>query len=450
MPPTQTRTEPIEAWGRLQREPAKVTQWTWEDQGWPQTEKGETLLPWGLGRSYGDVCLNTGNTVCKMRGMRLIKNLNTAQGTITCSGGTSLEEILRATVPAGWFPPVVPGTKMVTAAGATANDIHGKNHHQQGTWGNHLTHLLLARSDTPTPIGCSPTQNKDLFEATIGGLGLTGIILETTIKLARIQNSQIDMESIPFGNLEEFMAVNQASSGWPYTVAWIDTMGGSNKTGSGIYLRGEHSKREGELKAHTEKPITVPLPEGWDPQWLNLLLNPWSLKTFNSLYKWKKRKQEKIHLPYNPFFFPLDSVTNWNRIYGPRGFHQYQCVLPAGKGEIHATAEILHEVAASNQGSFLAVMKSFGATQSPGWLSFPMEGITLALDFPNKGQQTQNLLKRLDAIVRFCGGRLYPAKDARMSAEDFRFQYPKWQKLEALRDPKISSSFWRRTTQTTT
>jgi FAD/FMN-containing dehydrogenase len=386
--------------------------------------------------------------------MRLFRDFNPITGELTCSGGTSLEEVLRHFSPLGWFPPVVPGTKFVTIGGAIANDIHGKNHHSAGTFGRHISSLTLLRSDRPAPIPCSPTKNKELYEATIGGLGLTGIILQATFQLKRISSSWLNTKSVPFSSIDEFFTLeSEAQQHSPYTVAWVDLCAKGSSAGRGIHMSGDFLTNDevnvyrktlagrGSLPHKTAGSLPVP------PIPFNLLskesvsLFNWGYRNWNSL----RKKSQGVLQHYNPFFFPLDSLKGWNSVYGPNGFFQYQSVVPLANGA-ESTKEMIRCVSSANAGSFLSVMKTFGKIQSPGLLSFPTEGFTLAMDFPNRGEKTLQLLKRLDEIVTAAGGRLYPAKDARMSKELFQNQYPNWKAIEALRDPRINSAFWERTT----
>mgnify|MGYP003586256504 FL=1 len=373
-----------------------------------------------------------------MRPLRLMEHFDPETGELRCGGGTSLEEILEAFAPRGWFPPVVPGTKFVTVGGAIANDIHGKNHHVEGTWGCHVQNLVLLRSDFEAPVRCSKTENTELFEATIGGLGLTGIILSATIQLKKIGSTWLKTESIPFGSLDEFFTINEASQS-PHTVSWVDLCAKGVALGRGIYMKGDFLN-DGRYGIHKKPLLSVPMEAP------NFALNRWTVEAFNKVYQSKNRAKKEKEAHYEPFFFPLDAVTGWNKIYGRRGFYQYQSVIPMRDAK-EATKEMLKEISKQGQGSFLAVMKTFGRVPSPGWLSFPKEGFTLALDFPNNGEKTLRLMEGLDAIVGDAGGRLYPAKDGRMPGRHFRRQYPEWKKLEGLRDPKINSSFWRRMTQ---
>jgi FAD/FMN-containing dehydrogenase len=402
----------------------------------PILAENAPLLAYGLGRSYGDSCLNDGGTLLDIRKLDRILYFDMEQGSIVCEAGVSLGEILLAAVPRGWFLPVTPGTKIVTIAGAIANDVHGKNHHVGGTIGCHIEQICLQRSDGAA-IVCSREENAALFAATIGGLGLTGIILWAELRLRKIASAQIEMDSVAFSTFEDFIRLSSDEEGarYEYTVGWVDCLSG--KKTRGIFLRGNHAS-EGRLNTHPEKirlavPFTFP----------GFTLNPLSIWAFNNLYyAMGKRKSGHSRVDYDPFFYPLDKVDNWNRIYGRDGFTQYQCVVP--ESEVAAFQEILERIARGGQGSFLGVIKKFGRVQSPGMLSFPRPGLTLALDFPFRGEKTLKLFAELDEVVASAKGALYPAKDPRMSPRMFRLSYPRLEEFRCYLDPALSSSFWRR------
>jgi FAD/FMN-containing dehydrogenase len=342
-------------------------------------------------------------------------------------------------VPRGWFLPVTPGTRFVTVAGAIANDVHGKNHHRAGTFGAHVLAFELLRSDGSRRL-CTPERDAPLFRATIGGLGLTGLITWATIRLRRIEHPYIATETIRYDDLGQFFALSaESDAAFEYTVAWVDCLAKGARAGRGVFFRGNHAPappaqpRPPARRALTV-PLTPPIP----------LINHLTLAAFNAVYQGARRPGIHAGLShYEPFFYPLDGIARWNRIYGPKGFLQYQFVVPHETGEA-ALREVLARIARAGEGSFLAVLKVFGASRSPGLLSFPQPGITLALDFPNRGRRTFALLDALDQVVYAAGGRLYPAKDARMHGADFRRTYPDWTALEELRDPRFDSSFWRR------
>ena len=431
-----------QSWGRYPKAQADAVRLEWRSGGFPVAPSDHrSSLPYGNGRSYGDSCLNDGGVVIDCRGLDRFIEFDTEQGILRCEAGVLLSEILALIVPTGWFLPVTPGTQFITVGGAIANDVHGKNHHRAGTFGCHVQYFELLRSDGSRLL-CSPDGNGDWFGATVGGLGLTGIITWAEIRLQRIANPYIDHETIRYGDLDEFFAISAESDGdFDYTVAWVDCLAKGGSLGRGLFMRGNHVQRlEGKPPkapaGHIRVPFDPPLP----------LVNGATLKLFNALYY--RKQLHRIHrgvVHYAPFFYPLDSVLEWNRIYGGRGFLQYQCAVPSDSAQ-DAITEILRQIAAAGTGSFLAVLKMFGDVVSPGLLSFPRPGATLALDFPNRGEATFDLLDRLDRVTLEAGGLLYPAKDARMSPATFRAGYSRWEELLPFIDPRFSSGFWRRVT----
>ena len=396
-----------------------------------------SCLPFGNGRSYGDVCLNDGGALLCTQGLDRFIAFDPAMGLLRAEAGLLLSDILALIVPQGWFLPVTPGTQWVTLGGAVANDVHGKNHHVAGSFGNHVRAFELLRSDGERLI-CTPKQNIEWFQATVGGLGLTGLIAWVEIQLQRIANPWIVAENRRFASLDEFLALNDDyEARYPYIVSWIDCAARGRALGRGIYMAGMHAP-PGLMKPPPVKrrALTVPFAPP-----ISLINNP-SVRGFNWLYYHLPRPARGL-IPYQPFFYPLDNLLEWNRMYGRRGFFQYQCVIPPLDAR-EALREILARIAASGQGSMLAVLKRFGERTSGGLLSFPRPGITLALDFPNRGQKTLALLERLDEVTRQAGGAVYPAKDARMSGDSFRQYYPQWEVFSRSIDPRFSSSFWRR------
>lgn len=398
-----------------------------------------TTLPYGNGRSYGDSCLAESNHVLYMRSLDRFISVDWQSGVVTAEAGVTLEEILAIAIPHGWFLSVTPGTKYITLGGAIANDVHGKNHHVHGTFGRHVRRLGLLRSESGRH-DCSLTENPALFAATVGGLGLTGIIEWAEIQLAPIRSSQLDSTVVRFDNLGEFFALSaELDLRHEFCVSWIDCTAKGAATGRGIYMAGDFAA-EGELQVANSRKFNVPVTPPLS------LVNGLSLRMFNELY-WHKQPKGKClsRMGYDPFFYPLDGLLHWNRIYGPRGFQQYQCLIPDVQAPV-AMYALLNAIADSGAGSFLAVIKRCGDICSPGLLSFPQAGTTLALDFPQSDRLDKTLFPLLDSIVREAGGRLYPAKDAHMSGEDFRRSYPTWGQVEALRDPALTSRFWKRVT----
>lgn len=402
----------------------------------PDVAGGDHLLAYGNGRSYGDVCLNPDRTLLLTRRLDRFIAFDRVTGDLICEAGVTLAEILAFAVPMGWFLAVTPGTRFVTLGGAIANDVHGKNHHAAGTFGHHVRALELLRSDGAR-LQCSPHENPEMFAATIGGLGLTGLITSAQIRLVPVANAFMVTQAHRFASLAAFWELNaRLEPIWPYTVAWIDC---THRDGRGILFTGTHAPAQSDLPVWREKardiPVTPPVS----------LVNGLSLKAFNSLYYHRRRPTAKTLVHHVPYFYPLDAVRRWNRIYGPRGFFQYQCVLPP-PAACNGIGALLGEIAASGSGSFLAVLKTFGDRTPAGLLSFARPGATLALDFPNHGLPSETLFRRLDAIVRATGGALYPAKDARMPADLFRAGFPNLDRFAPHIDPAFSSGFWRRVT----
>jgi len=396
-----------------------------------------TALPYGNGRSYGDSCLNPDGTLLRARALDRFVEFDPATGVLCCEAGVTLSEIIELALPQGWFLPVTPGTRHVTVGGAIANDVHGKNHHRAGTFGHHVLAFELLRSDGRRAV-LFPDDPSGLFEATVAGLGLTGVITWVRLQLRRVPGPWMEVESIRFANLDEFFQLSsQSASLCEYTVAWIDCLARGDALGRGHFLRADHAagdRRPAPKPSRLSMPIVPPLS----------LVNKLTLRPFNWLYYHRQRaKHRRDFSHYAPYFYPLDGIANWNRMYGPRGFLQHQCVLPPGVAR-DAVAEILREISRSGTGSFLAVLKEFGDRPSPGMLSFARSGTTLALDFPNDGRDVFRLLDRLDRVVADANGALYPAKDARMSGTLFRQAFPRWEEFSRHVDPRFSSGFWRR------
>lgn len=434
----------LRSWGRYPNFPQVGHRLDWREDTSVEVAKiaaaNGTFLPFGNGRSYGDSCLASSGHVLYIRPLDRFIGANWQTGLVCAEAGVTLDEILRLAIPRGWFLPVTPGTKFVTLGGAVANDVHGKNHHVRGSFGCHVRRFGLMRSDRARLEICAGDA-AGLFDATIGGLGLTGIIEWVELQLMPIRSSLVDVVKIRFDALDEFFALSQELDGQhEYAVAWIDCAARGKSAGRGIYMVGDHAP-EGDLAYDDTPKLNMPFTPPISA------INSVSLRGFNHFY-YNAAKPGRHHgrVGYEPYFYPLDRIYHWNRIYGPKGFQQYQCLIPESAGYA-AIADMLDAIVMAHSGSFLAVLKRFGDVASPGLLSFPVAGTTLALDFPEHGEDTAKLFAKLDAIVRAAGGRIYPAKDAHMSGEFFRASYPQWARLEALRDPALCSRFWKRVTQ---
>lgn len=433
----------IHSWGHLQSADSEVVMVPGRLAALPPLPPGSSsFLPFGNGRSYGDSCLNPGGALLSTRYLDHFIAFDDASGVLRCEAGVLLADILRLALPKGWFLPVTPGTRFVTLGGAIANDVHGKNHLSHGSFGRHVRAFMLRRSNG-TLLRCSPHEHGDWFAATIGGLGLTGLIVWAEIQLRPVSSPWVRQRTERFAGLDDFFRLCRECVGkHEYTVAWIDCAGGARRLGRGLFTRADHARStdvppgaDRELRSRTHRmPFTPPLS----------LVNRFTVSAFNTLHYHAVRATATSQLEHcERFFYPLDHLLEWHRLYGPRGFYQYQCVVPPEDAATVLEA-LLAEIARARAASFLGVLKPFGGLPSPGLLSFPREGYTLALDFPNAGPALHTLFGRLDALVMEAGGRLYPAKDGRMSSACFRAGYPQWQALVPFIDPAFSSGFWRR------
>jgi FAD/FMN-containing dehydrogenase len=399
----------------------------------------DSLLGYGNGRSYGDTCQNASGALIDMRAMNRIVGFDPETGILESEAGVLLSEVIASFGGQGFFPPVVPGTRFVTLGGAVANDIHGKNHHRRGAFGRHVVWLTLLRSDGMT-LQCSATENADLFAATIGGMGLTGLILSVAMRLMPVASADVVETVTGFDRLETYFGLaEQADRDNEYAVAWIDQLATGNNFGRGVLMTGNHAPDRKPFAAPGSGILSVP----FQPP-VTVLAKPF-ISIFNGAYRWSKlRSHEPKRSSWQSFFFPLDGVREWNRLYGPRGLFQHQSAVPFDTAR-DAIPELLRATHRSGQASFLTVLKRFGDAPSSGLLSFPRPGYTLTLDFANRGSTTLELLKELDRITVAAGGAVNPYKDARMSPATFAASFPNWHRLEAFRDPAFNSDFWRRT-----
>jgi len=391
----------------------------------------EGIIPYGNGRSYGDQAL--GKQVINTKKYNYITGFDEKKGIITCQCGVTLEEILDVSVPKGWFLFVTPGTKYITVGGAIASDVHGKNHHKEGTFCDHVLSFELMLPDGKI-VSCSKKINKELFHATCGGNGLTGIILNATFRLKQIETAYIKQRTIKAANIDELIKLLEENESYTYSVAWIDCVAKGKKLGRGILLLGEHASVS-DLKNKNQiiKPLILKKKPMLNVPFFfpNFVLNKMSINIFNFLYynKAVKGVTDSI-IDYNTFFYPLDAVDNWNRIYGKRGFTQYQFAVPKSTGT-KGVREIVQKISDNGMGSFLAVLKTFGPANE-NYVSFPMEGYTLALDFPIK-KKLFPFFDELDKLVEGSGGRLYTTKDVRMNGAFFKKGYPFLSKFNSIR-----------------
>lgn len=378
----------------------------------------DNFIPRGNGRCYGDASLAT-NTITTTKFDKILA-FDSNHGVFECQSGITLDQILEVIVPRGWFLPVTPGTKFITVGGAVASDVHGKNHHVDGCFSHHVEEMDILLADG-TIATCGPDLLPDLYEATCGGMGLTGVITRIKFHLKKIQTSYIRQKQIKAANLEELLQLFDKYKDYTYSVAWIDCLRKGKAFGRSILMLGEHAKSEELNDRQKTEPLKLPKKKQFVfpfnlPSWM---LNIFTVKAFNSLYYRKNLKKEINNVVnYEPFFYPLDVILHWNRGYGKKGFIQYQFVLP--KESKKGLIEILHRINAKGLGSFLAVFKLFGKQES--LIGFPMEGYTLALDFPLRPGLFE-FLDELDKLVLAYGGRIYMSKDARMKPDILQAGY---------------------------
>lgn len=430
-----TRPE-VTGWGRTPPSTARVLRPARPDQVVAAVTEAGTrgVIPRGLGRSYGDPAQNAGGTVVDMTDMSGITAFDRDAGTVTALGGTSLGDLMRWLIPEGWFVPVTPGTRHVTVGGAIANDIHGKNHHVVGSWGRHLHAMTLATPGRGV-LTVTPETEPDLFWATVGGIGLTGVILDATFALHRIATSSIVADTDKTRTAEAVMdLMTSGDADYEYSVAWIDLSSTGSRLGRSVLERGRFAEIDELPPEHREDPLayaprellTMPVvaPRG--------LLNPLAVKALNEAWYRKSPRMRRGRLLTIPWFFhPLDMFRHWNRGYGPAGLLQWQVVVPLGEEEtLH---RVIAELAATQVASIVNVLKRFGPGD-PGFLSFPREGWTLSVDLAAEVTRAAPVLDRIDRWVLEAGGRHYLAKDSRMRPETFAAGYPRLDEFDAVRD----------------
>ncbi|MWB79226.1 FAD-binding protein [Pseudooceanicola sp. 216_PA32_1] len=418
----------LSGWGRFPVTEAKVLRPRDEGAVRDALRNGPVIAR-GNGRSYGDSAVQARGTL-DMRGLNRLLAFDPDTGVVEAEAGVMLGDVIRAFLPRGWFPAVTPGTKLITIGGAVASDVHGKNHRHDGSFGRHVAWIDVMDGEGAVHR-CTPRDNSELFRWTLGGMGLTGVILRAGFRLRPVTSGWIAQEMRPAANLVEAMEIFETSDA-TYSVAWFDCLGRGDRLGRSLVMLAEHAERDQLPSSKRHRPFHVPeKPKRRVPlDAPAVALNRYTLRAFNALYHWNgSRKAGPSLVDWDSYFYPLDALLEWNRIYGRRGFAQFQCVLPLISAREGLTA-LLDAIAASGQGSFLAVLKRLGVQESA--FSFPMEGYTLALDFP-VNPASLKLMDRLDAITLEHGGRFYLAKDSRLSGETLRAADPRVADFTAMR-----------------
>ncbi len=416
------------------------------DLGALMSQGGGTLIARGLGRSYGDPAVNGGGSVVDCSRLNCMRSFDAATGTLECEAGVSLCEIIDAFLPRGFFLPVTPGTKFVTVGGAIACDVHGKNHHGVGSFGNFVDRIdrLLPSGEV---VGCSREVQPELFWATLGGVGLTGIILSAQVRLLPVESGYMKVDYQQCRNLDDALArMRDNDHKYTYSVTWVDCLARGGKLGRGALMLGNHAKPE-DLP-HLSRDAFVPQRRGGVPvpvEFPGFVMNPYSIGAFNELFYRKHASRAGVIVDYDTYFYPLDKLTGWNKMYGRQGFLQYQATVPAT--EVAGIVKLLERLGESRRASFLAVLKVMGESNE-GLLSYPVPGYTLTLDLPNRPGAVE-FLRGLDRVVLDHGGKLYFAKDACALPETIAEMYPRLPEFRALRariDPegRLSSNLARR------
>lgn len=420
------RRATLSGWGRTAPSVATVRTVSSESEVIAALTSSNAVIARGLGRSYGDPAQVSGGTVlrCDISDVGTIDD----EGVLDVGAGATLDELLAQSMPQGWFVPVTPGTRQVTIGGAVAADVHGKNHHVDGSFASHVRAMRLV---TPTGVTTiSPDTDAELFWATMGGMGLTGVVTSVTLKLLKIETDRVLVDTERFSTLDGVMSeMTSGDQNHRYSVAWVDCMTRGANLGRAVLTRGEHARASDvpSISLHAPAPARVSIPFNAP----NGLLNPLTIRAFNEAWFRRAPKHEFAKLEsVSAFFHPLDGVRDWNRLYGRRGFVQYQFCVSEDSGE--TVRHAIERLASSGLASFLAVLKRFGPS-NPGPLSFPMPGWTLALDLPVGPASLPRVLDDLDEMVLSAGGRIYLAKDARLSPEKMRAMYPE---LDAFREVK--------------
>jgi FAD/FMN-containing dehydrogenase len=426
----ETLSETLSSWGRIADCKATIVR---PAEARLAQAPASVYLATGNGRSYGDTALPAAGLAINTRDMNRILDFDADTGVLRAEAGILLGDIIDHIVPFGWFLPVTPGTRFVSLGGALANDVHGKNHHRAGSFGQHVRAFELVRSDGTRRL-CSRSSNADFCTATIGGMGLTGLVTWVEIALKQTATPDVIEETIKFGSIAEFLKLSaQSDHNFEYSVAWIDSSARGAQRGLGIFMRANHAS-DNIVEPFAGGPrLSVPFTPPVSPMW------PGTISLLNKL-NFAASSSGTRRRGHRKYFYPLDGIADWNRIYGRRGFHQHQCVLPHETTE-NAVGEILAAAHKAGMYSFVSVLKAFGDMPAAGLLSFARRGVTLALDFPNTGDATGELLAQLDAITLAAGGAVNPYKDSRMPLAVFEASFPNWQDMAPFIDPMAESAF---------
>src|SRR5580693_2399192 len=428
-------TVALTGWGRIDPTVAHVAEPGGRDEvaGLLQAVPARGVIARGLGRSYNNAAQNDGGLVIVMTGLNRVLSLDPDTGVVICEAGVSLDQLMRSGLPSGWFVPVSPGTRQVTVGGAIAADVHGKNHHRAGSFASHVPWFDLLLPDG-SEHRVTPATEPDLFWATAGGMGLTGVLLRAGVQLIRVETSRLTVDTVRTGDIDETMAYLSATDDrYGYTVAWTDCLARGGKLGRSVVTSGDFAAVSDLPPWDQRDPLVFRRGGrlGAPPVFPNGLLNRSTVGLANEVWYRKAPPRLDAQLQtIGQFFHPLDGIRNWNRVYGPGGFRQYQFVVPYGQEQVLRRA--LERISAARAPSFVTVLKRFGPAD-PGLLSFPLAGWTLALDFPARTPGLDGLLDRLDTAVLDAGGRVYLAKDSRVRPEVLAHMYPRLAEFRALR-----------------